>query len=103
MSERKRYIVDIDAMEVREVVLEDGIEYEILATYEEVKQIENLFNDLKDDTAESLKYLLLPFNERAVDSERESYNEHLLEIFRIINDLGTKKTKENIAAMRIFE
>lgn len=103
MSERKRFVVDMDGMEVREIVLDDGIEYEIIATYEEVKQIEKLFEKLKDDTAESLKSLFLPFNEGKVDDEREVYNEHLIEIFRIVKNLGTKKTKENIASMKVFE
>ena len=103
MNERKYYVVDIDAMEVREILIDDGIEFEIIATPDEVKEIEILFHKMKDDSIESLKSILIPFNEQKVDAERESYDAHLISIFRMIHDLGTEKTKAKVASLELFE
>src|SRR5690625_7107413 len=65
-------------MEVREILIDDGIEFEIIATPDEVKEIEILFHKMKDDSIESLKSILIPFNEQKVDAERESYDAHLI-------------------------
>lgn len=103
MGQRKTHVVDLDAMKVRDTLIGDGIEYEINATSDEVKHIEILFSELKQDTSESLKYLLLPFNEKKVDQERHAYDEHLLAIFRMLYNLGTQKTKEDIDSLGLFK
>src|SRR5699024_1548584 len=103
MNERKYYVVDLDAMEVREILIDDGIEFEIIATPDEVKEIEILFDKMKDDSIESLKSILIPFNEQKVDAERESYDSHLISIFRMIYDLATEKSKSKVVSLTLFE
>ncbi|WP_077326171.1 hypothetical protein [Virgibacillus siamensis] len=103
MMERKSYFVAVDFKEVREMSIPDNeIEFEIVATPDEVKELEELFRDTKKDGRKAAEYIGKPFDEWGADDKRTHYDEHLIEIYRFIHGLGTAETKERIEQLKLF-
>lgn len=102
MAERKHYFVTIDTEDIRETSVPDGIEYEVLATQDEISEIRELFNEKEKDSKNAVKYLAKPFNECGADDERRKYDDHLVTIYQRIYELGTEETKANIRELGIF-
>lgn len=103
MAERKQFFISIDKEDVHETSVPDGIEYEVIATQDEINEIRNLFEQKDKDTKNAVKFLAKPFNESGADKERKKYDDHLMTIFQRIYDLGTKKTKEEIKEQGIIK
>ncbi|MFC4557105.1 hypothetical protein ACFO3D_02625 [Virgibacillus kekensis] len=103
MIERKSYFVTVDTEDIREFsVPESGIEYEIIATPQEVKEIQELFIEKDKDGRNAVKYLKKPFDEWGADDTRNRYSDHLIEIYRRLYKLGTAETKEKISQLGLF-
>ncbi|WP_234028578.1 hypothetical protein [Lentibacillus sp. Marseille-P4043] len=101
--ERKTYFVTVDTEDIREVsVPESGIEYEIKATQEEIKEIQMLFSKKDKNAKNAVKYLGKPFDEWGADDERTKYGNHLFSIYRKLYTLGTEKTKKKINELNLF-
>ncbi|PAV29990.1 hypothetical protein CIL05_08925 [Virgibacillus profundi] len=104
MDMRKHYFVTVDTQDIREISIPDsGIEFEIIASQNEIEEIEKLFMKKNKNAKKAVQYLAKPFDERGADSEREGYDEHLMEIYRKINELGTMQTKEKIKEIGLFD
>ena len=100
---RKHYFITVDTEDIREISIPDsGIEYEIIASENEIKEIENLFKEKNQNAKDAVKFLAKPFDEWGADDERSAYGEHLIEIYRKIYHLGTEETKEKINELSIF-
>ncbi|UUI04113.1 hypothetical protein NP439_05350 [Oceanobacillus jeddahense] len=100
---RKKYYVTVDTEEISEVSLPDnGIEYEIYATPEEVKEIEVLFTRKEQNAKDAVKFVGKPFDERPVDAKRANYEGDLIALYRKLYDLGTDETKKEIKELRLF-
>ncbi|GAA0321163.1 hypothetical protein ACW0TQ_00655 [Oceanobacillus sp. M60] len=100
---RKKYYVTVDTEEIREVSLpENGIEYEIYATPEEVKEVEVLFARKEKNAKDAVKFVGKPFDEQPVDAKRDNYEGDLIALYRKLYDLGTDKTKSEIKELRLF-
>lgn len=103
MTERKSYFVAVDFKEIREMSIPDNeIEFEILATRKEVKELEELFRDTRKDGKKAAEYLGKPFDEWGADDKRLNYDEHLIKIYRFIYGVGTPETKEKIEQLKLF-
>ncbi|WP_077604427.1 hypothetical protein [Oceanobacillus sojae] len=100
---RNKYFVTVDTKEVSEVSLPDnGIEYEIYATPEEVKEMEVLFAEKEKNAKDAVKFVGKPFDERPVDAKRDNYEEYLIAIYRKLYELGTVETKKKIQELHLF-
>ncbi|GEN88261.1 hypothetical protein [Oceanobacillus sojae] len=100
---RNKYFVTVDTEEISEVSLPDnGIEYEIYATPEEVKEIEVLFARKDKNAKDAVKFVGKPFDERPVDAKRDSYEEYLIAIYRKLYELGTDETRKGIKELKLF-
>ncbi|WP_430785953.1 hypothetical protein VBD025_12510 [Virgibacillus flavescens] len=97
MSNKEQYFVTIDNEEIREISLPDsGIEYEIYANSEEIKDLELLFIEKKKNGQQAADFLKKPFDEWGADDERNKYEKDLVIIYQKIYDLGTPETKKKI-------
>jgi len=97
MLNKKIYYISIDSNEIREVSIPDSEkEYEIIATPENIKEIEILMRKQKQSSGDAVEYLAKPFHEQGTDDKRAEYDSSLIEIFKKIYELGTEKTKEEI-------
>ncbi|WP_373896007.1 hypothetical protein ACUL41_10500 [Virgibacillus natechei] len=104
MAERKNYFVTVDTEDIREVSIPGNeIEYEIIATHDEVEEIEELFMKKDTDAKNATKYIGKPFDEWGADDERKIYDDHLINIYQRINELGTDKTKSKIKELGIID
>lgn len=103
MEDRKHYFVTVDTNEIRTMSIPDsGIEFEIIASHKEVQEIQELFKGKDRNAKNAVKYLAKPFDEWGADGERERYDNHLMAIYRKLNELGTVETKSKIKEIGIF-
>ncbi|WP_174613290.1 hypothetical protein [Virgibacillus ihumii] len=104
MTERKSYFVSVDFKEVREMSIPDNeIEFEILATHNEVKELKELFRDTQKDSKGAIEHLGKPFDEWGADDKRSNYDRHLVKIYRFIHELGTSETKDKTEQLETFK
>lgn len=100
---RKKYFVTVDTEEISEVSLpDDGIEYEIYATPEEVKEIEVLFARKDENAKDAVKFVGKPFDEWGADAKRNKYEAYLITLYRKLYELGTDETKKKIKELNLF-
>jgi hypothetical protein len=100
---KKRYFVTISTKEIRETSVPDnGVEFEIIANQNEKEYIEALFKEKDQDSKNASMYLTKPFNEWGADDERSRYDDHMLNLYRKLYELGTEETKEKIDELGII-
>ncbi|UJL47927.1 hypothetical protein KFZ58_08785 [Virgibacillus sp. NKC19-16] len=103
MADRKNYFVTLDTEDIREVSIPGNeIEYEIIATHDEVEEIEEIFMKKNKEAENATKYIGKPFDEWGADDEREIYDAHLMKIYQRLYDLGTDETKSKIKELGII-
>ncbi|WP_404452608.1 hypothetical protein LG329_00495 [Virgibacillus necropolis] len=104
MNSKKQYFVTVDTEDIRTMSIPDsGIEYEVHANADEIKEIEMLFVEKRKNAKQAVKYLGKPFDEWGADDERNEYDHHLMRIYQKIYDLGTTTTKEKIKEIGLFK
>ncbi|WLV25751.1 hypothetical protein QR721_05975 [Aciduricibacillus chroicocephali] len=104
MHLKKHLFVTVDTQEIREMSIpESGIEYEIIADYDDVQEIKQLFQGQNRETFKALGYLSKPFDEWGADDRRAAYDADLILLYRKIFETGTEKTREEIREMGILE
>lgn len=105
MTQKKTYFVTIATGDIRKESLpQNDIEYEVNATFDEIKEIEMLFTEKDKDAQEAAKYLgKKPFDEFGADSERYDYEDHLVKIYRKLYEVGTEETRNKIKELNLFE
>ncbi|GAB3067405.1 hypothetical protein [Virgibacillus ainsalahensis] len=103
MTHKKSYFVTVDTQEIREISIPDsGIEFEIKANEEEKEELEALFMKKNKNAVDAANYIHKPFDEWGADEERDAYDQHMIEIYRIVYKLGTEKTKAKINELGII-
>lgn len=102
MTVKKHFFITVNTEDIRETSVPDGIEYEVIATPQEVDEIRQLFREMNQDSKNAVKFLAKPFHEWGADEKREQYDEHLMAIYQRIYDLGTEETRKNINEMGII-
>lgn len=103
MEDRKHYFVTVDTNEIRKMSIPGGgIEFEIIASHKEILEIQELFKRKDKNAKNAVKYLAKPFDEWGADDERNRYDNHLMSIYRKLNELGTVETKSKIKEIGIF-
>lgn len=101
--EKKHYFVTIDTQDIREFSLPDtGVEYEITANQKEIEELRELFMKKNKDASNATEYIGKPFDEWGADEERSAFNDHLLQIYKKIFQLGTEKTRAKIRELGII-
>lgn len=99
---KTNYFVSMSNTEVTEAPMPGHGQFEIIATKEDVLEIENRFKSIDDETKSGLKYLARPFHEEDVDQKRHEGEEELIQIYRLLYKHGTAKTKEDIDSFGIL-
>ncbi|ASN05736.1 hypothetical protein CFK40_12310 [Virgibacillus necropolis] len=103
MNARKQYFVTVDTEDIREMSIPDsGIEYEIYADADEIKEVEMLFMEKRKKGKQAVEYIGKPFDEWGADDKRNKYDEYLVRIYQKVYDLGTSTTKEKIAEIGLL-
>lgn len=100
---KKQYFVSVNSGDISEVPIPDEGQFEIIATSEEIKNIQYLFNQMDEETKSGLKYLARPFNEQKVDEKRAQNEKDLIQVYQLLFEYGTRETKENIKSFGILD
>lgn len=104
MNDKKQYFVNVDTEEIREISIPDsGIEYEIIASFDEIKEIELLLIEKRKNAKQAVEYVKKPFDEWGADEERNKYESDVMSLYKRIYDLGTITTKEKIKEIGLFK
>jgi hypothetical protein len=97
--EKKTYYVSVQGESVLENEGDAAYEFEIVATEQDVEDLMEQFGMLSDaDNTLSLRAHIpgVPYHQ---DSEHDSYDVTLTQIYRKLYDLGNEETKQTIAGM----
>lgn len=104
MQDKKHYYVAIDTKEIREMPVDDNqIEFEVVASVEEIEEVNRLFHKMIDKARDSNEIMhFKPFKEVDVDEKVDTYDDSLKNIYRKIHELGTPETKSRIDEIGII-
>ncbi|CAG7624564.1 hypothetical protein PAESOLCIP111_02636 [Paenibacillus solanacearum] len=103
-AHKKTYYITVGSAEILEP--EDVIgnfELEILATEDEIDQLEELFDDRLDSEEASAVRSHIPFREYHHDEPNDDYDRSLAQIYKLLHQLGTPETKKHIESMNILK
>jgi hypothetical protein len=104
--EKKKYYISIhagpDTGEIRNVKGESTFDFEIEATEADVERIQELFEATQVASHDSFWRSHIPFVPYHEDKANHEYDEALIEIYRMMYDLGTSETKDHIEGMGIL-
>jgi len=103
-AEKKTYYVTVGSAEILEP--EDVIgnfELEIVATEDEIDQLEELFDDRLVSEEASAVRAHIPFREYHQDVPNDDYDRSLAQIYKLLHQLGTPETKKHIEQMNVLE
>ncbi|WP_134687157.1 hypothetical protein [Brevibacillus migulae] len=104
--EKKKYYLSIhsspNTWEVREGGEDSTFDFEIEATPDEKKQLEDLFTSANDDDFRSYLHGHLLFTD-VEDQDHEAYDHTLNELYHKIYEFGTPETKQKMEQMGIID
>ncbi len=95
--EKKKYYVSISEKRITEMSIPDSAEFEILANREDIRKIEAILHDFDAIVGEEALNILTPLSEHH-DTDGE-YNTDLKNLYNLLYELGTEKTKREIENM----
>jgi hypothetical protein len=78
-------------------------EFEILASQEEVDQLQELFEETDNSSQSSYISSFLPWKGYYNNESNQEYDYYLTEVYRMLHKLGTEETKRHIESMNILE
>lgn len=101
--ERKTYYVGISDGEISDRKHNRGGYFEINATQEEVHALRSLFNNMHEAGVESFWRSHVPFVEYHHDSGNDKYDGNMLEVYRILHELGSEHTRKHIESIGVLD
>ncbi|MFD0695889.1 hypothetical protein ACFQZT_17560 [Paenibacillus sp. GCM10027628] len=101
--EKKKYYITVGTGEVLENKEDLNYEFEILASEEEVDQLQELFEETDNSSQSSYESSFLPWNVYYNNESNQEYDYYLTEVYRMLHQLGTEETKRHIESMHILE
>lgn len=99
MMDKYLYYVTMETGKIHREPFDDQVKYyEVLATNEEIRELEVLFDEL-NGSEYSFDGFKAPLNEKSTQEHRDKQQLILDKIFVSIYELGTEMTKEEIKTM----
>jgi hypothetical protein len=99
----QRYYVSVETGQIQEARLDDHIHYyEIQATNDEVRKVEELLRRLKDTEYDPMP-IVTSLNEENGEEIRSEQGHLMAEIYENIYRFGTSSTKEEIRSLGILK
>jgi hypothetical protein len=79
-----------------------NFEFEILATDEELDQLQELFEESQEANDDTAVRAHIPFREYHNDKENDAADYYLAQIYLKLHELGTPETKAHIETMNVL-
>lgn len=100
---RKHYYVSVQARTILEDREAAAYEFDILACQEEVDQLTELFEEFQEqDEAQALHFTRHPYGSASTDQMNAGTSTILIEVYKMLFELGTQETRKHIASMNLF-
>jgi lipopolysaccharide export system protein LptA len=100
--DKQRYAVSVQARTINQTDADSSNPIEILATQEEVDELNQLFK--LEDQVDVASFAHMPVSALEYENQgnNKEYDTNLIKIYKAIYQLGTLKTREHIEAMNIL-
>jgi hypothetical protein len=103
--DKKKYYLSIHAgpntVEIRDVKGESTYDFEIEASDDEVDKLEELFEHAYSDDFKTYSWMHV-IADKKIEKLTEDFDQTLNNIYQIIYDLGTEKTRSDITEMGVL-
>lgn len=99
----KNYYVSVQAGTIMERQEDGPYEFEIIATKEQVDQLQEIFEKMKTADNQSYWSSHIPFIPYHEDKENDAYDLHLKKAYQFIYEHGTEETKQHIESINILD
>lgn len=100
---KKRYYVAVSSGEILEDQGASSYNFEIDADEADVFKLSELFDITDTDSRLSLYRAHVPAMSYHEDKNNDDYDDHMKQIYQLIHDLGTKRTRDHIESMGILQ
>lgn len=101
--DKKTYYVSMQGNTIMENQGDSSYEFEIEATEEDIRQIQELFDEKLDAEDSSFFRAITPAIPHHIDDESSAMDYWLLEAYRKLHELGTPETRAHIESMNILQ
>ncbi|QDP40932.1 hydrolase [Radiobacillus deserti] len=101
--ERKKYYVNIGTQEISQVQVGDNDEFIIFASDEEVYQLREMMNQMYNADIRSFWRSHVPIAPYHNDTSNDTFDDGMVEAFRMIHDLGDDTTRKHIENMGVLD
>lgn len=100
--EKKKYYVTVGSGEVLENKEDSNYEFEILASEEDIDRLQDLFEEADNASQDSFFRSHVPFREYHFDEPNDNYDYYLVQVYKMLHELGNDQTKKHIEQMNIL-
>ncbi|MCP8617797.1 hydrolase [Salirhabdus salicampi] len=101
--EKEKFYVDIGSMEISRLKAGDNNDYVIYATPEEVIKLRDLFDNMYSADGDAFIRAHIPIKQYHHDESNDNYDEAMIQIFRMLYELGDEQTRNHIKSMEILK
>jgi hypothetical protein len=99
--ERQKYYVSVQSRTIMSQQGDAAYEFDIEALPGDVQKLRDLFTELEDFDNRGFFRNHIPGIPYHHDSENDSYDYYLREIYKTIQQLGTEETRDHISSMKL--
>ena len=101
--DKKTYYIAVASGEILEPKdMTGNFEFEILASEEEIDQLQEMFEDSAEAQDDTAARAMIPVRDYHLDKENDAADYYLTEIYRKLHELGTPETKSHIENMNVL-
>jgi len=102
MNDRRTYYVSVQSGSILEDDRTDAFEFEIKANVRELDKLQKLFEIREDAEHATFRRSFVPGVPYHQDEENDDYDAGMREVYRMIHQLGTKKSRKQIETMGVL-
>ncbi|MCU9614290.1 hydrolase [Caldibacillus lycopersici] len=100
--DKEKYYINVASGEISRNKTASSWHFEIEATAEEIKHLRELFRTMDSANLQSFVRSHIPFLEYHVDPENDIYDSGIIQVYKMIYQLGNQETKQQIREMGIL-
>lgn len=102
-AQKKTYYIEVGSGEISQSSTDSPWNFKIEATDEEIIELREYFDQNYSTEWQNFFRAHVPYVQYHYDRENDSYDQTLIEIYRIIYKLGDEVAKQHIAGMGILD
>ncbi|RXT04181.1 hypothetical protein [Ammoniphilus sp. CFH 90114] len=100
--EKKRFYVNVEHGSILEDQGAETYEFEVDADEMEIHKLQELFDKTHQKEMGTIVRGMTPYIQYHDDEDNDEYDRSLLQVYRMLHQLGTPQTKQHIESMEIL-